>query len=217
MQPILISMKLKEMLNWGCLLLLFYNIPIALPQCPADLTVVEDNLCILLFDEPVPYCEAHNKCHAEGVKRGIRMFLVGMHASKLISKLQTTSYTLTGINRLLHDVGDFYSSWMANDPGCSPCLLENNTIIWQPGNHNRFPEQRIIVCNVAGCMPITQSVAHSDFVCEMSNYTQANRRKTTVYKTDWPVTITDPFMPDSQNTGCFETYHNSTILFCSKM
>ncbi|KAF8567445.1 hypothetical protein P879_03178 [Paragonimus westermani] len=210
-------MKPKEMINWGCLLLLFYNIPIAFSQCPADLKLVEDSLCMLPFDEPASYCEAHNKCHAEGVKRGIRMFLAGMHANKLVSKLQTMSYTLTGINRLLRDVGDSYSSWVANDPECSPCLMENDTIIWHPGDHDRFPERRIIVCNAAGCMPVTQSIAHSNVVCEMSNYTQSNKWKTTVCKTDWPGKITDPFMPDSQNTGCFETYHNSTILLCSNM
>ncbi|KAF8564525.1 hypothetical protein P879_10876 [Paragonimus westermani] len=116
-------MKSKEMLDWGCLLLLFYIGAIAFSLCPADLTVAEDNLCMLPSDEPAPYCGAHNKRHIEVVKRGIRMFLAEMHANKLVSKLQTMSYTLTGINRFLRDVGNFYSSWVANDPGCSPCLM----------------------------------------------------------------------------------------------
>ncbi|KAF7257597.1 hypothetical protein EG68_04360 [Paragonimus skrjabini miyazakii] len=193
-------------------LLIFINILcIAMSRCPANFTEVDGSLCMLPFNRPVEYCEAHAECYAEGLKRGIRMFLLGKHTKKWMNHTAGVGRMLTGIHCLLHDLKNPRSRWMVSDPGCSDCKMEANFL-----TVHIFPTiGRLIVCDNQRCFQTEQDSTYFPFVCEISKYPQPNKWRETRYRTNWPMTIDNLFIPDNSNEGCFKRYKNLTTILCS--
>ncbi|KAF7257465.1 hypothetical protein EG68_05583 [Paragonimus skrjabini miyazakii] len=179
--------------------------------CPENFTEVDGSLCMLPFDRPVQYCDAHAECHAQSVKRGIRMFLLGKHAKKWMRHTVTVGRILTGIHCLLHDVRGPRSRWMVSDPGCSDCKTEVDftTVGGLPTT------RRVVSCDHQRCFESYQNGIFSRFVCEISKYPQPNKWRETRYQTNWPMTIVNVFIPDNFNEGCFKLYENLTTILCS--
>ncbi|KAF5403947.1 hypothetical protein PHET_02521 [Paragonimus heterotremus] len=192
--------------------LIFINtVCIAVSWCPANFTEVTENMCMLPFNRSVEYCEAHAECHAEGAKRGIRMFLLGKHTKKWINHTVGVGRMITGIHSLLHDVRGPRPRSMVSDPGCSDCKVEVDFLAVRS-----MPTiGRVISCDNRHCFEKMQVETFSRFVCEMSQYSQPNKWRETRYKTDWPVKIAIPFIPGTSNDGCFKVYRNSTTILCS--
>ncbi|KAF7257598.1 hypothetical protein EG68_04361 [Paragonimus skrjabini miyazakii] len=192
-------------------LLMFINaICIATCWCPANFTEVDGSLCMLPFNRPVEYCEAHAQCHGEGIKRGVRMFLLGKHTKKWRTHTGPVGQLLTGIHCLLDDLQSSRSGWMVSDPGCSGCKIEVEFL-----TGGSVPTiGRVISCNNQQCFETRQYSTFSQFVCEISKYPQPNKWRETRYKTNWPVTVDSPFIPDNSNEGCFKVYRNATAILC---
>ncbi|KAF5403948.1 hypothetical protein PHET_02522 [Paragonimus heterotremus] len=193
-------------------LLIFINtVCIASSRCPEDFMEVDGSLCMLPFNRSVEYCEAHAECHAEGVKRGTRMFLLGKHTKKWINHTVGVGRMITGMHSLLHDVRGPRSRWMVSDPGCSDCKtgLDLMTV------SGLSTIGRVISCDHHRCFETEQSGLFSRFVCEISKYPQPNKWTETQYKTNWPVTISNTFIPDNSNEGCFKLYEKLTTILCS--
>ncbi|KAF6769821.1 hypothetical protein AHF37_12145 [Paragonimus kellicotti] len=139
------------------------------------------------------------------------MFLLGKHTNKWMYHASHVDHVITGIHSLLHDVRGPRSQWMISDPGCAVCLEEMDF-----SNGGGLPTiGRVVVCDSQQCFHTSQGGTFSQFVCEISKYPQPNKWRETRYKTNWPVTVVNPFIPDNFNEGCFKVYKNSTTIHCS--
>ncbi|KAF7254825.1 hypothetical protein EG68_08267 [Paragonimus skrjabini miyazakii] len=208
---VFVSGRSKKTLVLSHLLIFINSVCTTVSWCPANFTEVEESMCMLPFNRSVRYCEAHAGCHAEGVKRGIRMFLLGKHTNKWMSHMDPMGQMLTGLHSLLYDVQDPRSPWMVSDPGCSDCLNEVDSLIW---GVFRITE-RVIVCDSQQCFRSNQGGTFSQYVCEISKYPQPNKWRETRCRTNWPVKIAHPVIPDNSNEGCFKLYGKSTTILCS--
>ncbi|KAF7260763.1 hypothetical protein EG68_01766 [Paragonimus skrjabini miyazakii] len=184
-------------------------------SCPRELVAIDNTACIMKVERSVSYCDAHRICYMEGLKRGLRMFLMGKDAFKLVEVVRDPVLRFYGIHGLLQDVGSSLLSWMYSDPGCSSCVSIYGTGVWKRGEPNGRGMERVVMCNYEGCADVAQRNTTGSFVCQKSNHPMPNRLKATRYFTDWPVKITNPFMSDDQNEGCFCILKLSTALLCS--
>ncbi|KAF8570410.1 hypothetical protein P879_05624 [Paragonimus westermani] len=184
-------------------------------SCPAGLLAISNKLCVLRVEESVNYCEAHCICYREGLGRGLRMFLMGKNVDILGNDVRDVVLRFYGIHALLQNMKSLQSGWMYSDPGCSVCVSIRGTTFWRDGEPNGRGKERVVMCNYEGCVDVAQHNATGPFVCEVSNHPMPNRWTATRYLTDWPVKITDPFMPDHWNQGCFRILKVPSILLCS--
>ncbi|KAA3672598.1 uncharacterized protein DEA37_0009439 [Paragonimus westermani] len=184
-------------------------------SCPPGFLTTSNKLCVLRVEKSVDYCEANRICYTEGLRRGLRVFLMGRNVNILGTGVLDVVFRFYGIHALLQGVESLQPSWMYSDPGCSSCVSLRGTSVWKDGEPNGRGRERVVMCNYKGCVDVAQHNATGPFVCEVSNYPMPSRWTATRYLTDWPVKLADPFMSDHQNQGCFRILKLSSILLCS--
>ncbi|CAH8513743.1 unnamed protein product [Dicrocoelium dendriticum] len=80
-------------------------------------TDVGSGQCFIAYPGKIGFCDGHKKCHDEGVKRGLNMFLVGRYPTLLRPHFLNYSTIHTGMHDLLFPFCWLKVGWQTNDPG----------------------------------------------------------------------------------------------------
>ncbi|THD24990.1 hypothetical protein D915_004326 [Fasciola hepatica] len=184
--------------------------------CPNDFVGNGGNVCMIRIDREAKYCEAHEICVREGKKRGLRLFIPGNNAPKMLYLFSDFETVFTSYSAMLNRSNDLRAGWRVGDPGYAGFVStsDDTTIPWQENQPNSII-QSIALYNRRQLYDDWQ-VAYkaTSVICEISHRpTGASVER---FQTNWPYHLDNLFVKSNIKSGCFYKVKVPTLITCAK-
>ncbi|TPP59312.1 hypothetical protein FGIG_10672 [Fasciola gigantica] len=86
-------------------------------DCPPNFENLAGDICTIIQEGTYNFCSANNACHQMGLSRNLRVHLIGMNLTKIISRLKRSGPMYTSINKLLRPDEGNRVGWRVGVPG----------------------------------------------------------------------------------------------------
>ncbi|VDP65415.1 unnamed protein product [Echinostoma caproni] len=181
--------------------------------CPVDFLDAGEGVCLLRVAREVTYYEAHQICEQEGQKRGLRLFIPGRNAPKMLP-YSSSLLVFTGYNALLNRSVNLRAGWRVTDPGFASFVTtaSDTTIRWS-GNEPNGQREAISVYYYGWHVDDIPEIYHAtDVICEISSFSAQGVVER--FEKNWPYQLNSLFLQDSSIAGSFQMYVVSTTFSC---
>ncbi|VDP84131.1 unnamed protein product [Echinostoma caproni] len=195
-------------------LLLILNNFGAYGTCPPDFKDVGDGVCMIHLPLATTYCAAHQLCEVKGKKRGLRLFVPGIHAERIPTFFPSAATVFTSLHAMLNRSSDLRAGWRVGDPGFANLEIGNNAnaVRWYSGEPDEPNEAIALYENGRLVDKIQTALNASDGICEISN--QSDNGSFERFLINWPYSFNSVYLQDSWASGCFTSTVVPTLLSC---
>ncbi|VDP87016.1 unnamed protein product [Echinostoma caproni] len=194
--------------------LLFLLYSTAYRTCPPDFKDVGDGVCMIHLPLAATYCAAHQLCKVEGKKRGLRLFVSGIHAERIPKFFPDIKTVFTSLHAMLNRSSDLQAGWRVGDPGFADHETGNNdnSIRWYSKEPDESYEAIALYENGVLVDNKQKSRNASDVICELSN--QSHTGSFERFVINWPYSFHSVYLQHNSNTGCFTSIVTPGLLSC---
>ncbi|TPP65883.1 hypothetical protein FGIG_02576 [Fasciola gigantica] len=184
-------------------------------SCPARFNIIENATCVLLVEQKVEFCGAHQYCESEGTSRGLRTFVPGENMKEIGSILPSECIVHTGITALLSDKRGTKIKWRLGDPGSGKQAIEPpNVDEYNLTGKDAHISSRYVLGYMNGHYVVGKQYGSQSthVVCEISNRTLSVGVES--FSLNWPVEVNPPYFEDDYISGCFKITEADTLMKC---
>ncbi|KAA0198810.1 hypothetical protein FBUS_06806 [Fasciolopsis buskii] len=182
--------------------------------CPTDFIEVSYEICMLVLKLQGNYCQAHERCEAEGRARGLRLFLPGRNAALICTVAPAQSLVYTGVSAFLNRSTNLREGWRYSDPGWAwySTTANDKDVPWDAGCPNELHGSimSILDYHIRDDFQLLGTTTHA--VCELSSIIDTGLGEQ--FKKDWPYPMSSLFFPCHDAIGCFTFSTENTLLRC---
>ncbi|THD19819.1 hypothetical protein D915_009502 [Fasciola hepatica] len=177
---------------------------------------VGKDLCAIHINLHATYCEAHEICEKEGKKRGLRMFIPGNNAPKMVSFFSVTGTVFTSFNAMLNRTTDRRAGWRVGDPGYAKFVTTkgDTTIPWHTGEPNADGPTVGLYIGRELFDDLQDYRNATSVICETS--LRATGGKLERFQANWPYELDNLFVRNEYSCGCFKSIKANTLIACAK-
>ncbi|THD25487.1 hypothetical protein D915_003660 [Fasciola hepatica] len=184
-------------------------------SCPSGFNIIENATCVLLVEQKVGFCGAHQYCESEGTSRGLRMFVPGEKMKEIESILPSESIVHTGITALLSDKRDTKIKWRSGDPGSGKRAIElPNAVKYNLTGKEAHISSRYVLGYMNDHYVVGEQYGNQSthVVCEISNCTLSVGVES--FSLNWPAEAKPTYFEDDYIAGCFKITEEDTLMKC---
>ncbi|THD21524.1 hypothetical protein D915_007102 [Fasciola hepatica] len=185
-------------------------------NCPDNFIEVSESVCIIRIDRGATYCEAHQICEQEGKKRGLRLFIPGHNAPKIVRSFPDMSIVYTSHSAMLNRSNDLRAGWRVGDPGYAKIVTtrDDTTIPWHKSQPNN---KGLAVGLYVDRLLVDASQDHNNatsVICEISSRSIGGKLER--FQKNWPHPLDTLAVNREPPCGCFDSVSVFTLPECAK-
>ncbi|THD28470.1 hypothetical protein D915_000703 [Fasciola hepatica] len=115
-------------------------------DCPPNFDNLASDVCLIIQEETYNFCAANNAGHQVGLNHNLRVNLIGMNVTKIISQLKKSGSIYTSLNKLLRPDEGNRAGWRVGVPGQANFTTQGNEMdLW----YDNQPEDKREVVTAA--------------------------------------------------------------------
>ncbi|TPP63913.1 hypothetical protein FGIG_01310 [Fasciola gigantica] len=188
-------------------------------DCPPNFDNLADDICTIIQEETSDFCSANDACHQMGLSRNLRVNLIGMNVTKIISWLKRSGSIYTSINKLLRPDQANRAGWRVGVPGQANFMTQGNEMdLW---DDDQPEDKREVVTAVKDgkLHDVTMEGFYYSALCEWAGRGSSILVASGIerFNAEFPESMNDLFFRERQIVGCLEKRSAVTLIECAKI
>ncbi|THD28469.1 hypothetical protein D915_000702 [Fasciola hepatica] len=188
-------------------------------DCPLNFDNLADDICTIIQEGTYDFCSANDACHQVGLNHNLRVNLIGMNVTKIISQLKKSGSVYTSLNKLLRPDEGTRAGWRVGVPGQANFKTQGDEMdLWY---YNQPEDKRDVVTAVIDGKLHDVAVGWFCYsaLCEWAGLGSSLLigSGTEMFSAEFPESLNDLFFTERQIIGCLEKTSAGTLIECAKI